>query len=513
MESINKGALGIRYLIKYGLDGTKDSFKVVKDCLMEVKLWILITFLANNNDYLGDLIPDYILANFFQKELIDLILKNNQKIDYGVGYYAKTNLSYEEQFKCIRNALAHGSFSFKNGIIKIDIKNYQASFDIKWLEALVIVTLSNKTYNLEKGMYDYSIIATVPNLTDDYDQFLKYIETGLVGFYKITALTGNKEKVKNSMPQVELKLEECSFDLLQQVVRDVLKQVHLKSNSGYDGLKEQRELKFKLLEKALNNCVKLDFVKIDLNNEIFQNKDFQNLSFESRLRYLINNLKYDTRYLYNTIVINTLLENLEYIKNDKEISLEDLMMLKDCLNFLIKVYANILFETGLVGNKTNLLKEYPINVKFVHAKVIYKSYIKAIEKYYRELLDHDGSKNDITEALNLLKQYTLNLENAQDDKCLLNVWWYLRNAIIHDQVEFKGEDIRFYLVGNTLKLKHYSKKTNSWIPKEFSNKQPIWELSMKKKDFLSLLDKLYESLGIEVQVNISKYTHRKNYLH
>jgi len=93
-----------------------------------------------------------------------------------------------------------------------------------------------------------------------------------------------------------------------------------------------------------------------------------------------------------------------------------------------------------------------------------------------------------------------------------DIFWNIRNAITHNQIEFSEDFVRLYITGQNLNLRKFSKKSKTWIEKEFVNNNPIWEMIMSKKDFLSLLDDLYESLGIEVQVNISKYCKRSSYL-
>lgn len=86
---------------------------------------------------------------------------------------------------------------------------------------------------------------------------------------------------------------------------------------------------------------------------------------------------------------------------------------------------------------------------------------------------------------------------------------YLRNAIIHNQVEFSGSKMRLYITGSNIHLKHYQKKKKEWVDKEFRNNRVIWEMIIDKEEFLRLMDKLYELENIQFQINISKYMRKK----
>ena len=55
---LEKGALGLRYLIKYLENGRKENFLVAMDCLDEIKLASIIIIFVNNSDYFGADIPD-----------------------------------------------------------------------------------------------------------------------------------------------------------------------------------------------------------------------------------------------------------------------------------------------------------------------------------------------------------------------------------------------------------------------------------------------------------------------
>ena len=90
------------------------------------------------------------------------------------------------------------------------------------------------------------------------------------------------------------------------------------------------------------------------------------------------------------------------------------------------------------------------------------------------------------------------LEDAMENHHDKNLFWNIRNAIIHNQIEFQGEMVRLYVTGRDITLK------------EFKNNRVIWEMIINKEEFLHLMDKLYEFADIPTSINISKYVRRKN---
>ena len=86
----------------------------------------------------------------------------------------------------------------------------------------------------------------------------------------------------------------------------------------------------------------------------------------------------------------------------------------------------------------------------------------------------------------------------------------MRNAITHNQIEFNGETVRIYVTGRDIPLKHFNSKKKEWVTKEFKNNRVIWEMIIKKEEFLRLIDQLYKLANIPTSINIAKYVKRKN---
>lgn len=91
---IEKGALGIRYLIQYILNGKLENFYVVKNCLNEVRLWILITFYSNNWDSLIEDIPEYVLEDIFTMKSY-----GTKKLIMGKGFIVNPNFLIKNNLK------------------------------------------------------------------------------------------------------------------------------------------------------------------------------------------------------------------------------------------------------------------------------------------------------------------------------------------------------------------------------------------------------------------------------
>ena len=65
--------------------------------------------------------------------------------------------------------------------------------------------------------YEYYLKAKGPKLKIDNDYELKeYIEKGLIQFYKVTSLTGNKESIVSAMPYKVISSEELTFETIFQ---------------------------------------------------------------------------------------------------------------------------------------------------------------------------------------------------------------------------------------------------------------------------------------------------------
>ena len=80
----------------------------------------------------------------------------------------------------------------------------------------------------------------------------------------------------------------------------------------------------------------------------------------------------------------------------------------------------------------------------------------------------------------------------------MHMFWNIRNAVVHNQIEFSGDQVKLYITGREIPLKHFSKKKEHWETKIYKNNQVIWELVMDKEEFLGMMDEMYSMLESEL---------------
>lgn len=210
-----------------------------------------------------------------------------------------------------------------------------------------------------------------------------------------------------------------------------------------------------------------------------------------------------------------MLQNLlELFKGFKEGKLNNLNLfsLRDSKVFLEKVYANIFF-TGINKKSSRINpKNYELEVKYVRAKEVYKDYLKALTRSYKELEEFNGKKISKDITLSEIELYEKLLEEVLKGDPYIDFNWKMRNSLIHNHIESNGNLIKFYITGKNLKLNHFNKKTKVWELKDFENKKVIWEMVCTNEELIRMLDEMFEENNIVISVNISKYVKRKDYL-
>jgi len=510
-NGLEKGALGVRYLLKYLENKRLEDFNVVLNCLDEIELWLLITFFSNNIDSLIAIIPEYRLSDIFlQKELVGFV--SNKKIDYGAGFFSNSTLSFKDQFKIIRNALSHADFLYQDGIISIDVKsiNYKAEFDIKWLYQLTYVLLSNNRITLDKGMSDISLFSLVPIDNYSMEEFQNLIDRGLVTFFKVTSKTSNKKSIYQALNLNGINIERINFDYIFALVSKMISQSKIDKSGD---LIKQVKNKFLKIENIFGNYIELELVPITITQKLVNDQEFQDISFREKLHYLINQAKMSDKVRYNSIIVFYLFKILDNIKKGS-LTKDDLYILKDAYNYLLKTYANLYFS-GLSKQyliTAEYLDEYKGQAHFVHARNIYKDYLKVLNRSLKDLKDNNGSLSSINYTLNEIDNYLKLLDDVENNIVFKSFNWNMRNSIIHNHIDYIDDNMRFYITGKNIRLKHFSKKTKEWEIKEFINTKPIWEMIISKNNLLKMLDDLFTKSNIEINVNISKYRKRKNYL-
>jgi len=504
----NKAALGIRYLLKYIETGRQETFNIVMDCMNEVELWCLITSYCNNIDELLDTIPDFVLDNNFNTVVPEELTFEEA---FGKGFTSNSTLKSKEQFKKIRGLLSHGKFKYENNLITVSDQKYEATFDLKWLERLTKTTLENERLGLKKGMSDISILSLVKNPYMSIDEFASCISNGMIQFYMVTTLSGNKETLANAISSKSLIKEKLTFETIFRLAIALIESFTIDITDTKEGIIHQLNQYYKEVEKCFGNKVKVENKPIKLSPELLTDEAFINLELQEKIRYLIRIERLDNPVRYNGIMLQNILELFADFREGHLKNL-NLFTLRDAKEYLIKVYANIFFASVSKSKTETIVRNYPIEVKYVYAQSIYKEYLKILKRSYNELEEHHGSTFSKKYIYELLKIYSKLLEEAQVNDAYKEFAWKMRNGIIHNHIEFKDGFIRVYNIGKNIKINHYNKKTKTWELKEFQNKRIIWQMTCSIQDFISLLDELFAENSIEIDVNISKYRKRRNYL-
>ena len=494
-QGIYKASLGLRYLIKYAKNNNPIYFSVIKDSISEIKLWCILTLFMNNMDDLWEEVPDFIYEDMFlMKDLGD-------KLNFGRGYQSNSKFSFKEQFKVIRNKLAHQEFTFDDGMIYLD-DGFSTQFDLLWLEKLVMQTISNQNNQFKKGMSDIGVLAVGNSSLD----FKKMWESGLIQFYRVTLLTGNKKVVADKLKGAGIPSEQYTFDLLFKAVQTkfYMNQPHIFTFLNQEYLHNM----LKEIEEHFEHVIKLDFVVSEQFESIIAEKNFENLSFKGKLQYLVNKIKLEYPYSYNSIIVHQIIDILNDAQHDV-FDQDKLIILKDSVDFLLKVYANILFTNVYQHKNYHVIDSFPMDIRFFHAKNVYRDYLKVLKRAYEETKEHYAPREYREKILALYQEYSTLLDEVMHGEYDKRLFWNIRNSIVHNQIEFNQHQVRLYTTGRNIHLKHFHKKKGCWVEKEFRNKQVIWEMIMNKEDFLRMLDKLYCLEGIPIQVNISKLVKRK----
>lgn len=508
-KGIRKAALGIRYFIKYLENHREENFIVVKNCIKELRLWILITFYSNNIDYLENDIPEEYLADIFLMK--PFILENKQVIDYGKGYHTNSKLSFKEQFREIRNALVHGRFSFLKDIVHVDMMGEQASFDIAWLEQLTFTVLAHDKYLLRKGMSDLGNISLVPKNYRNIP-FEVLLENGYIYAYRLTSNTSNQETIYKSLNYRGIEPKDCTFDFIIEVVKNRIKNLgQISLNQTKESVGNQIKNYFGTIEKEFGNHIKIELLDLQVSEYLLEDPEFQNLDHNTKLNYLMHVIKLNDPVKYNALISKILLELLRKMEQGENYQNET-FFLRDAFPFFIKVYASLCFNgISLPNLDYDYLKTYGVEASFVHAKNIYKDYLKVLNRSLMELKTYQGPTSSLYMTLKDIEMFSSYLEDAINNNAYHYFARNMRNSVVHSQVEVYKDYIRFFTTGKNLHLLRYNKKQQKFEKQDYVNTKPIWEMIIRDTDLIALLDDLFTKSGIEIKVNISKYVKRSNY--
>lgn len=508
MKREEKGALGIRYLIKYINNRNSAYLDVVKDNVNEIRFYAYLMLFCNNMDELYENIPELLLQDVFKCVPIKYIkyvngIQENSVYEYGLGYSSNYHGLYHNELKLIRNALAHGDFTFDGKMININDGSFKCHFDLKWFRSLVSISLSSNKITIKKGAIDYSIIGR-----DDYRKYQccdleNLFKQGKLSVLKFTCVASSSKDVEN-----KLNISDLSFDVLMTVYLNILTE---KLKEGYN-IKDA----IKIMHPAFSGILKVEIVPI--NSKSLYSSDFYNLSIEEGINYLINELGRNTRIAKNTIDVKTIDNILDKLVNNDSFSASLEYELLDLLEYLIRVYSYILFSVIYNGHNPGYVAEEifsdykeNISVSFAHAKNVWLEYIKKITKAINVLREKNMlNELVIFEQRLILYQRKLEIYARNDIYALL--FSNIRNALTHDFVRTRDGKITICAMEASMDIPRINTKTKEVEYSSFKNNSSTMHFSTDIQTFLNLVDRLYEVEGLNISVNISKYRKRKGYL-
>lgn len=503
-----KGALGVRYLLKYIENPNSAYLDVVKDNINEIKFFSYLMLFCNNMDELYTSIPELLLKDIFECAPIKYInyvngCKQSKIYEYGSGFYSNHHGLYHSRLRLIRNALAHGDFTFDGNIINICDGSFKCHFDLKWFFSLASISLSNNKTTIQKDIIDYSVIGTVDYTNYQTNDLLDLFDQGKLSILKFTCVASSSKDVEN-----KLNITDLSFDCLMTVYLNVLTE---KLKQGYF-LKDA----IKILHQAFKGILKVEIIPI--NSKSLNNPYFNNLPINEAINYLINELGRNSRITKNTIDVKTIDSLLDKLINNENIPLSLEYELPDLLEYLTRVYSYILFAIIYKGHNPGIMaeevfREYASNITlgFKHAKNVWLEYIKRITKGIN-ILKEKNMLNELVIFEERLRLYQNKLAILEEDDIYALLFSNIRNALTHDFVTLSDAFIKIEARESPVDIPKINSKTKEVEYSTFKNNSQTMELITDIDTFLSIIDRLYELVGLKVSVNISKYRKRKNYL-
>ena len=521
MNGIEKASLGTRYLLDYFNTQKEKDLYVVKDCVKEIEFWSMVMLFCHNMDKLFEDMPAGVIEHIFTEKKVYKYHSSSKgseaiKVELGKGYKSCVVGNYKDQLRLIRNSLAHGTFYLDQDMVICYNKQngFKATFDIKWFKALITLYVSSNKNTVKSGFFDYQIV-TLMNTDNLYGKdILKLQNSGLVHFLKVSCVAKDVDAVIKRIPTLEKYRDSLSFDHLKLSFIHILKEQIIKysrKNSVDDAFKWA----LKDLKEDFAGILHIEEVRID--SSLLEDPAFLELNFNVAGDCLVNEYDAKDPVNFNSNRAKQLLKLLEKIKNDQELSLEDMYLAKDSESFLLMLYGYMISANKVTGYQAKkaleVLRDFDSQISFsyVHAKVVWKEYIKKISRGIDALVEARASFDKIDLWKDRLRIYKNRLERAINDDSA-NFLKSIRNSLTHGLVDIDSDTITFYGEEPEIKIPKIVKKTGELSETTFQNKSRTWEINIAKDDYIKLLDNLYTALGIEIRVNIAKYRKRKNYL-
>lgn len=482
--------------LKKLLNNDFSSFTYAND----IKLYALIMVFCNNMDSLFGSIPDYLLEDIFNMHQIEkskafLNDKSIKYYDYGLGYKSNYRGDLHDELRLLRNSLSHGDFKVKKDIVEINKTSYEARFDIKWLEALVLIALANNNYNLEINMSDIMLLCLVNPLMYKSSDIRALANDGKVVFIKLTAKISDQEKILKLLNAKGIKKERLTFDLLKSAfmseVQSVLNQLIKNSNV----LKSSLNYALSLVEKRFEGIIKTEVVKID--DELLSDPFLYNLNSNMYLQYIIDSEIKKERFKKNIIDLTNFINILNKLNEGKTLDQNDLVIFESLKEFLIRLYGYMVFNImDLTNGDQEIIDEYLISKKLEfdmgHASNIWKEYLKRIKKSIEVLKIYDDKYKEMDILYTLLNLYLKKLDIIANGKERILLTSSIRNALTHDYIKIDGENILLYDKEPEITLWKTKSKTGKFESSSFSKREHIFNAKINVGDYLSMLDFITE---------------------
>jgi len=506
---------GIKALINY-ID-TKDEKYVplILDNVSSIKFWAIFTMFMTNNDDIFDSISPHLLEKIFTLKKIKrpesyLKIEDESYYDYGFGYKSNINNNYLIQLKIIRNSFAHNKFMFDKDIITIENQNFKAVFDIKWLEALILVCLAHKLSGIEKNLSVTQIVSIREIIKDE--NIFDIVQNKKVLFIKLTLLNDNLEVLNKIFNQFKhITEEEKNFEFLRDMVF-----LEIKFNMLNKDLSIPFEMalahELKKINKKYDKIMKVEIDSINLKKYPFiNNEEFLNLSLIEQLQSIIDYFACFEKSRYNTISLKQILNFLYCLENNINPGKLFEFSFHNSRDFLIKIYALIAFINRPKEAFLKVLEDNEANITYgyKHAKNVYLEILKVIKRSLESIKDYPLCENDLARLKKIKRRVENNLTMVLDNNPKKIITHKIRNALVHNHIEYENDLIILYDLEKNYKLPFYTKKTQEKEYREFSFKSKVFEIKMSKKDFESLIDDLFISLEL-LKPEIDKRIIRSN---
>lgn len=485
------GIIGIDYLIKYIRKREKKYLHLANQYKNEIRFWTLITLFQNNHELIFDSVDLSTLKDLFEMKKIlkaksNLLYDDATYYDYGLGIVTNSKLDYISQFRIIRNSIAHNNFFINDdGTLTINMPNYEAVIDIKWLEATIMCCLSTRNYQFRSGLHDSFLITLNRDDEASKEKFLMAIDDKSIGTIKISLDTNSIKKVCDVMM---IKEGNYTFHDIYNYIRDIIQlRVNEMAKDKNDiAVYEYLSIIKKVIDdlnKQYSGALTIAYVPFTRNFsfDLIDMEEFGELErYRDQAEVLLNHYKREMfPELENTLAFKYICDVLTLVSTNNELTPIYELYLTDAYSLLIKSLGNLTFNSlvsNMEGYKTissRIFNRYKalFSYDFGHAKNHYKEIIKKLKNALS-----DARKNGFPfERFKELKKYEYLISSLEEKIRLISSGAnpevfinQLRNIFTHGYCHAGKDSIKIYDIKPDTHYFKYSKDKKSWEEKNIS---------------------------------------------